>query len=110
VIARPRIKATFVVSQVWDAYIGVLTVDVTLAFICLRDKQVRHMPADAVFVRHCIATEDFLKPFHRSVKASKLVCCTYVRALTKARSQFCLLIMEIISGAALPSSLSLPTW
>lgn len=35
---------------------------------------------------------------------------TYVRAFTNARSQFCLLIMEIISGAALPSSLSLPTW
>jgi len=35
---------------------------------------------------------------------------SYVRALTKARSQFCRLIMEIISGAALPTSLRRPTW
>ena len=35
---------------------------------------------------------------------------TYLRALTNARSQFCLLIMDIISGAARPSSLSRPTW
>lgn len=35
---------------------------------------------------------------------------THILEFTNARSQFCLLIIEIISGAALPSSFNLPTW
>lgn len=86
--------------------------DVTLAFVGLRDKQVRHVPANAIFVRYCISTEHLLEPVLESVNAplNKHNCSTYVRALIRARSQFCLLIMEIISGAALPSSFSRPTW
>lgn len=82
---------------------------VTLAFVCLRDKQVRYVSANAVLVRDCVSTENLLKSVHRLADATKVMFRTYVRALTRARSQFCLLIIEIISGAALPSSFSLPT-
>ena len=35
--------------------------DVTLPFICLGHKEIRNMPADAIFVADGITTEDFLQ-------------------------------------------------
>lgn len=65
VIARPRIKAAIVVSQAQIKYIKALTVNVALAFVCLSDKQVRHVPANSIFVRHCVSAKDFLEPVLR---------------------------------------------
>lgn len=45
--------------------------DVTLAFVCLGDKQVRYVPANAILVRHCVSTKNFLKPILKSVNGSK---------------------------------------
>lgn len=39
----------------------VLTVDITLTFICLRYEQVGDMPADTVFVTDSITPKDFLE-------------------------------------------------
>ena len=92
--------------------LGALTVNITLTLVCLRDEQIRHMAANVVLIADRVAAEDFLKSASSLVStfpfASKI--STYVLALISARSQFCLLIILIISGAALPSSFSLPTW
>ena len=73
-------------------------------------KEIRDMSTNVILVADSIASKYLLKP------ASQIYqYCTnrgtdaYVRAFAKARSQFCLLIMEIISGAAFPASLSFPT-
>lgn len=88
----------------------ILTVNVTLSLICLCDKQVRHVPANVVLVTHSIAAENFLKSaFVLARYSTNRFNSTYTLAFTSALSQFCLLIMEIISGATLPSSFSLPT-
>lgn len=34
--------------------------NITLTLICLCDEQIRHMPADVVFITSSISTEDFL--------------------------------------------------
>lgn len=87
-----------------------LTVNVALSFVRLRDEQIRHVPSNVVFVAHGVATKDLLQSAIRSASPSPSNRSrTYILAFTSARSQFCLLIMEIISGATLPSSFSLPT-
>jgi len=48
-----------------EQHIRLLTVDIALAFVCLSDKQVCHVPANAVLVRHCVSTKDFLEPILR---------------------------------------------
>lgn len=110
VMARPRIRAVCIVSRACDTSIRILTVDVALALVGLSNKQVRHVPTNTILIRHSVSTKHFLEPIAKSIIASVNMVHTYVRALIRARSQFCLLIMEIISGAALPSSFNRPTW
>lgn len=43
--------------------------DITLAFVCLRYKEIRYMPADAVFVADGITAEDLLEAGVSSVSA-----------------------------------------
>ena len=68
------------------------------------------MPSDSVLIRYCISTKHFLQSAHSQYNIMQALGTTYVRALINALSQFCLLIIEIISGAALPSSFRRPTW
>jgi hypothetical protein len=44
-----------------------LTVNVALAFVCLRHEEIRHMPADMILVANCIPAEHFLKSTIMSV-------------------------------------------
>ena len=68
------------------------------------------MSADVVLVADSIAAEYLLQSaVGQAMKYVSLVQMTYVLALISARSQFCLLIIEIISGAAFPSSFNRPT-
>lgn len=83
--------------------------DITLALVRLHHKQIGHMASDMIFVAGGITTKHFLETngrvsesCHRCQKKDKK---TYIRELANARSQFCRLIMEIISGVALPASL-----
>ena len=39
-----------------------LTVNVTLAFICLCDEQVGHVPSNVIFVTYGVAPENLLEP------------------------------------------------
>lgn len=109
-MARPRIRAVGLSVKRSSSCIWLLTVDVALALVCLCNEQIRHMPANAILIRDRVSTKHLLKP-KSGVRLwfGGIEGKTYVRELISARSQFCLLIMEIISGAALPSSLSLPT-
>jgi hypothetical protein len=84
-------------------------VDVALTLVRLGHEKVRHMPSNTVLVRDGVSAKHFLEPGASQQCLQSGHINTYVRALTRARSQFCLLIMEIISGAALPSSFNLPT-
>lgn len=87
-----------------------LTMNVALALVRLRDEQICHVAADAVLVADGISTKYFLQAVSsQRARRLQVIRRAHILALTNARSQFCLLIMEIISGAALPSSLSLPT-
>jgi hypothetical protein len=85
-------------------------VNVALAFVGLSHKQIGNMPSNAILVRDSVSTKHFLEAMGKLAASYRSSQSTYVRALIRARSQFCLLIMDIISGAALPSSFSLPTW
>lgn len=85
--------------------------NITLSLIGLSDKQVRHMSSDVVLITDGVASKDFLQPA-TGLATTPIVMrenITYTRAFTRALSQFCLLIIEIISGAALPSSFRRPT-
>lgn len=89
-----------------------LTMNVTLAFVCLCHEEVGDVATDVVFVTDGVTTENLLQSTcsDQHGRARSLgVSRTYILALTRARSQFWRLIMEIISGAALPSSFNLPT-
>ena len=79
--------------------------NIALALICLRNEEVGYVTANMVFIAGSIATEDLLQTEKGQLKYVKSGWATYVRALANARSQFCLLIIEIISGVDLPSSL-----
>lgn len=84
--------------------------DITLPFIGLRDEQVGNVSANTILIADSISSKDLLKTIKVSSAHRKLLQDTHFLALIKARSQFCLLIIEIISGAALPSSFNRPTW
>lgn len=111
VMARPRISAAMCQSNARRQTQQRLTMNVALAFVCLRHKQIRYMSPDTVLIRDCVPSKHFLESNSPLAHATQThdATLTYVRELTRARSQFCLLIMDIISGAAFPSSLSLPT-
>jgi len=40
----------------------ILTVYITLTFVCLGDEKIGDMPADAILVAHCVPSKDLLKP------------------------------------------------
>lgn len=42
----------------------ILTVDVALALICLRHKQVGNMSSDPVLIGYCVSTKHFLQSAH----------------------------------------------
>lgn len=79
--------------------------NIALALICLRNEEVGYVTTDMVFITSSIATEDFLETKKGQLEYVRKGRATYVRALANARSQFCLLIIEIISGVDLPASL-----
>lgn len=85
---------------------SILTVDVTLALVGLSDKEICNMPANMIFVAHGITSKYLLQAGTVSQLSFNVAnaggVVAYVLALTNARSQFCLLIMEIISEAAWP--------
>lgn len=85
--------------------------DVALAFVCLSNEEICHMSSNSILVADSIATEYFLQAKTRLVmrKTYQGTEDPYMRALTNARSQLCRFTMDIISGAALPSSFRRPT-
>ena len=85
--------------------------NIALPFVRLRDEEIRHMPSNLILITNGVATKHLLETATLVSHLSQIQPSinTYVLAFTSARSQFCLLIIEIISGAALPSSFNLPT-
>lgn len=108
VMARPRINAVqWSVSIQSDKVVGwALTMDVTLTLVCLHHEQVGHMSPNVILVTGCIAAEYLLQAVHGQYEKNRKTIqrSTYMRELAKARSQFWRLIIEIISGVALPAS------
>lgn len=86
---------------------------VALTFVGLSHKQVCDMSSNRVLITDSVTSKYFLQAEIRSVMAEErerdVGLYAYVRALIKALSQFCRLIMDIISGAAFPSSFKRPT-
>ena len=78
--------------------------------ISLCHKEIGNVSSYGILVANCIAAKDFLEPVARSGSVKWTGRQTYVLALIKARSQFCLLIIETISGANLPPSFKRPIW
>ena len=71
--------------------------------VSLCHKEIRNMSPNPIFVANSIASKHFLKPIENQIELQKPQRPdTYVLELMSARSQFCLLIIEIISGAAFP--------
>lgn len=83
--------------------------DVALALIRLRHKQICNMSANGILIAHSVPTKDLLQAIRSQLGPLLDEVTTHIREFSKARSQLCLFIMEIISGAALPSSLRRPT-
>lgn len=76
---------------------------ITLALISLSDKQICDMPSNMILIAYSITSEYLLQARAWSTKGwvrNQGSQAPYVLALTRALSQFCLLIIEIISGAA----------
>ena len=58
-------KGCSFISKIFGMHIAVLTVDVALALIRLCDKQVCHVPTNAILIGHCVSTKNFLEPITR---------------------------------------------
>jgi hypothetical protein len=83
--------------------------NVALTLVGLRDEKIGDVSTDTILVTNSIASKDLLEPdlvVSENIQGKR----AHLRALISARSQFCRLIIEIISGAALPWSNSRPTW
>lgn len=58
----------------------ILTVNVTLALVCLRHKQVGDMSSDSVLVGYCVSAKHFLQSAHSQYISNKrLVLLTSAR-------------------------------
>lgn len=55
-------KSCGFLSEVFGLCTRVLTVNIALALIRLCDKQVCHVPTNAVLIGHCVSAKDFLEP------------------------------------------------
>ena len=62
-------RAAILLVRYFVKCIRVLTVDVALALIRLCDKQVRHVPTNAILIGHCVSAKDFLEPVLRVSRA-----------------------------------------
>lgn len=83
---------------------------VALALVRLCHEQIGHMSSNSIFIAHCVTSKDLLQAIGNQSRLLIDRITTHIRAFSKARSQLCLLIIEIISGAALPASFRRPTW
>ena len=78
-----------------------LTMYITLPFIRLGHEKIGYMPSYVVLIANSISAEDLLQTRDCQINF-EVQDCTHARAFTKALSQFCLFIIDIISAAALP--------
>lgn len=87
-------------------------VNITLSLICLGYEQIGDVSSNMVLVTCGVTAKDLLESRVTRQHLTKKPLDrrdTYTRAFTSARSQFCRLTIEIISGTALPSSFSRAT-
>lgn len=116
-MARPRIRAVIesVIFREKEKKKGknaLLTVNITLSLICLGYEQIGDVSSNMVLVTCGVTAKDLLESRVTRQHLTKKPLDrrdTYTRAFTSARSQFCRLTIEIISGTALPSSFSRAT-
>lgn len=62
VMARPRIKAITLslCYQAWGSAQEELTMNIALSLISLRNEQIRHVPANVVFITGSVSAKDLL--------------------------------------------------
>jgi hypothetical protein len=60
VMARPRIRPGIISAEGNNEYQWQLTVNITLSFISLGNKQISYMSSDAILIADGITTKDLL--------------------------------------------------
>lgn len=108
VMALPRIRAAHQHSP--KPLSGVLTMDVVRALVCVGDLQVGDMPADMVPAWSEQAGSLISNTTHSSLQALPPRTSSRTRACSSAVPQLFLFIIDTMSGAHSPASLSLPSW